>query len=142
MTWKYVLFTLFKQSFSLPILPPCLRPSLPYSGNRRRFLVTDGVKTHLPYVTRCSYLCFLSNMQVLGSKFVLVSFLRHCPPALAPVMVRLLFSLFLPFCLTTSWLSGFTGLNLSVGNTIKSFLYLDANIVMTSCGHVFQVPPG
>jgi len=106
--------------------------------------VTDGVKTHLLYVTRCSYPCFLSNTLILGSKFgfVLVSFLRHRPLALAPAMVGLLFALFLPFCLTKSLLSGFTGLSLSVGNSIKSFLYLDANPVMTSCGHIFQVPPG
>lgn len=79
---------------------------LPWCRNRLRFLVTNGVKTHLHYVVCCSNLCILSNRQVLGSKFgfVLFSFLKHCPPALAPAMVWLLFSLFFPFCLTKSWL--------------------------------------
>lgn len=33
-----------------------------------------------------------------------------------------------------SWLSGLTLLSTTVGNSIKSFLYLDANPVVTSCG--------
>lgn len=68
--------------------------------------MTNGVKTDLHYVVCCSNLCILSNRQMLGSKFgfVLFSFLTHCPPALAPAMVWLLFSLFFPFCLTKSWL--------------------------------------
>lgn len=83
-------------------------------------------------------------MQVLGSKsgFVLVSFPRRHPPAPAPKMGRLLFFPFPSFRSMKPWLSGLTGLSLSVGNSIKSFLYLDASPVMTSCGQVLQVCPG
>lgn len=114
---------------------------LPWCQNKLCILVTNGVKAHLPYIVPCSSLCFLSNKQVLGGKFVWVSFLRLHPPVQAPARLWVLFSLFLPFCLT-SWLSGFTGISLSLRNSIKSFLYLDTNPLMTSCGHIFQVPPG
>lgn len=54
----------------------------------------------------------------------------------------LLFFPFPSFRLTKPWLSGLTGFGLSVGNPIKSFLYLDASPVMTSCGQVPQAWPG
>lgn len=57
-------------------------------------------------------------------------------------MGRLLFFPFPSFRLTKPWLSGLTGFGLSVGNPIKSFLYLDASPVMTSCGQVPQAWPG
>lgn len=112
---------------------------LPWCQNRLCVLVTDDVKAHLPYIACCSSLCFLSNKQGVN----LFRFLSWDATHLSRPQqgYGVLFSLFLPFCLT-SWLSGFTGISLSVRNSIKSFLYLDTNPVMTSCGHVFQVPPG
>lgn len=146
LTWKYVLFTIFKQRFVFffshyPLSSSSSFSPLPWCQNRLCALETDGVKARLPYTVRCSSPCFLSSKQVLGRKFVYVFSLRHHPPVQAPTRLWVLFSLFLPFCVT-SWLSGFSGISLSVRNSIKSFLYLDTNPVMTSYGHVFQVPPG
>lgn len=86
----------------------------------------------------CSYLCFLSNMQVLGRKFgfVLVSFLRRHPPALALVMVLLLFSLFLPFCLMKSLAIGVYRIKFVSGKFYKKlplFRRQPSNDIMWVC---------